>query len=164
MERREMEASFRGKYGPQMEKSSTVEGAGETQSSWNMGGYDRLWSSKHRRRSTKYDLCLDGRCKDHPGHLQSPGVCSLCLSEKLYRLQRSLSSRPPRGGSSIGSFSSSISTSLPSFYSCSSGTLDSSTASQKGKGESRTRRWHGSGSSSHGRNQMKASSNTGAGG
>lgn len=27
-----------------------------------------------------------GRCKKHPKHNQSPGVCSLCLSEKLIQL------------------------------------------------------------------------------
>ncbi|KAI4321413.1 hypothetical protein MLD38_034796 [Melastoma candidum] len=141
-----------------------------------MVGYDRLWS-KHRwrsgggtrRRSTKDDLCLDGRCKSHPGHLQSPGVCSLCLNEKLSQIQRSLSSRPPRAGSSVASRASSISSSLSSFYSCSSATLASSPSRTHGPDrrvpgvKGRGRRSRGRfGFGFPGRNRTKASSSSDA--
>ncbi|GLU16145.1 hypothetical protein SLE2022_325940 [Rubroshorea leprosula] len=34
-------------------------------------------------------------CKKHPKHRQSPGVCSLCLREKLSHLSTSSSRRRP---------------------------------------------------------------------
>ncbi|KAK7351197.1 hypothetical protein VNO77_10476 [Canavalia gladiata] len=58
----------------------------------------------------------DGRCKKHPKHRQSPGVCSLCLRDKLSQL--SSSSRKPTSASSC--ISSSASSSLSSYYSSNS--------------------------------------------
>ncbi|MED6107662.1 hypothetical protein PIB30_016105 [Stylosanthes scabra] len=52
-----------------------------------------------------------GRCKKHPKHQQSPGVCSLCLKEKLAKLP-SFSANRHR----ITSDSSSSSSSLSSYY------------------------------------------------
>ncbi|KAJ7958974.1 putative Avr9/Cf-9 rapidly elicited protein [Quillaja saponaria] len=61
---------------------------------------------------------MDGRCKKHPKHLQSPGVCSLCLRERLAQLSTpsSCSSRRP---SNMTAGSSSPS-SLSSYYSSTS--------------------------------------------
>ncbi|XP_057809007.1 uncharacterized protein LOC131023480 [Salvia miltiorrhiza] len=61
-------------------------------------------------------------CKKHPKHTQSPGVCSLCLNQKLFRLTNSASSRPKRPAnlpycSSSSSSSSYISSSDESSYS-----------------------------------------------
>ncbi|KAK7275796.1 hypothetical protein RIF29_16920 [Crotalaria pallida] len=61
----------------------------------------------------------NGRCKKHPKHHQSPGVCSLCLREKLTQLSSSISSR--RIPTSSTTACSSTSSSLSSYYSsCSS--------------------------------------------
>ncbi|CAA3000607.1 Hypothetical predicted protein [Olea europaea subsp. europaea] len=48
-------------------------------------------------------------CKKHPKHHQSPGVCSICLREKLSKLSTSSSSR-----SKVSSLSSSYLSSLSS--------------------------------------------------
>ncbi|KAK7385334.1 hypothetical protein VNO78_31050 [Psophocarpus tetragonolobus] len=58
----------------------------------------------------------NGHCKKHPKHHQSPGVCSLCLREKLSQLSSSNSRR--RTTSSIASSSSS--SSISSYYSSAS--------------------------------------------
>lgn len=57
----------------------------------------------------------DGRCKKHPKHRQSPGVCSVCLSEKLSQL----STRRSRTTSTT-TMDSCSSSSLSSYYSSSS--------------------------------------------
>ncbi|XP_057728049.1 uncharacterized protein LOC130943959 [Arachis stenosperma] len=57
-----------------------------------------------------------GGCKKHPKHHQSPGVCSLCLNDRLLQLSSSSSASVIGGGSSC---SSSVS-SLSSYYSSSS--------------------------------------------
>ncbi|KAA8538121.1 hypothetical protein F0562_027729 [Nyssa sinensis] len=44
-------------------------------------------SKSHRMGRSK----PDGRCKKHPKHLQSPGVCSVCLGERLSQLSASSS-------------------------------------------------------------------------
>ncbi|XP_061364255.1 uncharacterized protein LOC133307718 [Gastrolobium bilobum] len=59
----------------------------------------------------------NGHCKKHPKHRQSPGVCSLCLREKLTQLSASTSRRTT---SSSSSSSSSSASSLSSYYSSSS--------------------------------------------
>ncbi|XP_039071245.1 uncharacterized protein LOC120218353 [Hibiscus syriacus] len=59
-------------------------------------------------------------CRKHPKHRQSPGVCSLCLKEKLSRLSTSSSSR-------CTTIASSSSSSLSSY--CSSCSASSSYAS-----------------------------------
>ncbi|PIN06083.1 hypothetical protein CDL12_21374 [Handroanthus impetiginosus] len=48
-------------------------------------------------------------CKKHPKHTQSPGVCSICLGEKLSRLTNSSVSKPARSSLSSSSSSSDIS-------------------------------------------------------
>ncbi|KAJ8762433.1 hypothetical protein K2173_007872 [Erythroxylum novogranatense] len=50
----------------------------------------------------------DGRCKKHTKHEQSPGVCSLCLKEKLSQLSTTASSRGSyaKRGYSLSSLSS----------------------------------------------------------
>ncbi|CAI9291678.1 hypothetical protein Lser_V15G30986 [Lactuca serriola] len=48
------------------------------------------------------------KCKKHPKHQQSPGVCSLCLRERLKKISRS-SSRVTTYASSSSCSSSSIS-------------------------------------------------------
>ncbi|XP_020202123.1 uncharacterized protein DDB_G0271670 [Cajanus cajan] len=51
-----------------------------------------------------------GRCKKHPKHRQSPGVCSLCLRDKLSQLSTpSSSSSSSRKITSLSSSSSSLS-------------------------------------------------------
>ncbi|XP_021284965.1 uncharacterized protein LOC110417091 [Herrania umbratica] len=60
-------------------------------------------------------------CRRHPKHRQSPGVCSLCLGEKLSQLSAHTSSR-----SITTTASSSSSSSLSSYYSSSSASSCSS--------------------------------------
>lgn len=69
-------------------------------------------SSKDVIGKSKSDII---RCKKHPKHRQSPGVCSLCLREKLSKLSTSSSSRVY----SSTMKSSSSSSSLSSYYSSS---------------------------------------------
>ncbi|KAL3577173.1 hypothetical protein D5086_022456 [Populus alba] len=59
----------------------------------------------------------DGKCKKHPKHKQSPGVCSVCLSEKLSQLSTSASTSR---SSSTNTMDCSSSSSLSSYYSSSS--------------------------------------------
>ncbi|KAI4307428.1 hypothetical protein L6164_030619 [Bauhinia variegata] len=58
----------------------------------------------------------DGRCKKHPKHRQSPGVCSLCLREKLTQI----SSTSRKMTTSVASSTSSSVSSLSSCYSTTS--------------------------------------------
>ncbi|BAT78497.1 uncharacterized protein LOC124845729 [Vigna umbellata] len=62
---------------------------------------------------------LHARCKKHPKHRQSPGVCSLCLRDKLSQLSSdSPSSSSSRKANSISSSpSSSVSSSVSSYSS-----------------------------------------------
>ncbi|KAG6392665.1 hypothetical protein SASPL_146889 [Salvia splendens] len=57
-------------------------------------------------------------CKKHPKHRQSPGVCSICLREKLSNLsncgENSRSARSPSAVSSLSSYASSLSSSCAS--------------------------------------------------
>lgn len=62
---------------------------------------------------------LDGYCKKHPKHVQSPGVCSLCLRDKLSQLP---TTSQKTTSATVGSTSSSLS----SYYSSSSGSSCSS--------------------------------------
>ncbi|XP_031257506.1 uncharacterized protein LOC116144798 [Pistacia vera] len=68
-------------------------------------------SSKDFIGKSKSDII---RCKKHPKHRQSPGVCSLCLREKLSKLSTSSSSRVYSS-----TMESSSSSSLSSYYSSS---------------------------------------------
>ncbi|XAR62132.1 hypothetical protein NMG60_11016766 [Bertholletia excelsa] len=52
-----------------------------------------------------------GRCRKHPKHRQSPGVCSVCLRERLSQLSTT-SSRGGRGGGGAATAGSSSSSSL----------------------------------------------------
>nr|XP_004490386.1 uncharacterized protein LOC101507869 [Cicer arietinum] len=62
-----------------------------------------------------------GRCKKHPKHNQSPGVCSLCLREKLSQLSSFSSNNTTFFVANDGSSSSSsYVSSLSSYYSSSS--------------------------------------------
>ncbi|CAK8537544.1 unnamed protein product [Lathyrus sativus] len=62
----------------------------------------------------------NGRCKKHPKHNQSPGVCSLCLCEKLIQLsslsthRKALVLANDNSSNSSSSFSSSYVSSLSS--------------------------------------------------
>ncbi|XP_027339484.1 protein AF-9-like [Abrus precatorius] len=67
----------------------------------------------------------DGRCKKHPKHRQSPGVCSLCLNDKLSQLSSSSSSSS--SSRKTTSTSSSSSSSLSSYYSSSASSCASPT-------------------------------------
>ncbi|KAK4744390.1 hypothetical protein SAY87_010702 [Trapa incisa] len=69
----------------------------------------------------------DGRCRCHQKHQQSPGVCSLCLAEKLSQLYKGGSSRSPSSkvGAERDDSSCSLSSSLSPYKSSSS---DSSTS------------------------------------
>ncbi|XP_057440201.1 uncharacterized protein LOC130732101 [Lotus japonicus] len=58
---------------------------------------------------------LNGCCKKHPKHRQAPGVCSLCLKDKLYQLSSPASSSShQRAAHSDSSCSSSLSSSSSS--------------------------------------------------
>ncbi|XP_052201676.1 uncharacterized protein LOC127807680 [Diospyros lotus] len=48
----------------------------------------------------------DGRCKKHQTHQQSPGVCSVCLTERLSQLSRSSKTKSIAWSSSTSSLSS----------------------------------------------------------
>ncbi|CAK8568137.1 unnamed protein product [Lathyrus sativus] len=74
-----------------------------------------------------------GRCKRHPKHVQSPGVCSLCLKDKLDQLSSSSSSSSNSQKTNSASCSSS-SSSLSSYYSSSSGSSCSSPMHDDGSG------------------------------
>lgn len=67
----------------------------------------------------------DGRCKKHPKHRQSPGVCSLCLKERLSQLSAASSFRATSAATRP---SCSTSSSLSSYYSSSSASSCSSPA------------------------------------
>ena len=58
----------------------------------------------------------DGRCKKHPKHRQCPGVCSLCLRERLSRLNN-MNPNSRRISTTTGSSGSSTTSSLSSYYS-----------------------------------------------
>ncbi|KAK6127481.1 hypothetical protein DH2020_038776 [Rehmannia glutinosa] len=53
-------------------------------------------------------------CKKHPKHTQSPGVCSICLSEKLSKLSNTNNKKS--GKSQFSSYSSSYLSSMSSSY------------------------------------------------
>ncbi|XVE95255.1 hypothetical protein REPUB_Repub02eG0080500 [Reevesia pubescens] len=65
-------------------------------------------------------------CKRHPKHKQSPGVCSLCLGEKLSHLSAHSSSKRCNITTTVASSSCSSSSSLSSYYSSSSASSSSS--------------------------------------
>ncbi|CAK7347186.1 unnamed protein product [Dovyalis caffra] len=72
-----------------------------------------LWRSKEVMGRSK----PDGKCKKHPKHKQSPGVCSVCLSEKLSQLSTSATTSR---STSTNTMDYSSSSSLSSYYSSSS--------------------------------------------
>ena len=73
-------------------------------------------------------------CKRHPKHRQSPGICSLCLREKLSQLSAHSSSR--RCTTTIDSSNYSSSSSLSSYYSSSSSPMHRYRFTTEGKGTS----------------------------
>lgn len=74
-----------------------------------------LWRSKEVMGRSK----PDGKCKKHPKHKQSPGVCSVCLSEKLSQLPTSASTSRSTSTNAMDCSSSSSSPSYSSSSSCS---------------------------------------------
>ncbi|VVA16199.1 PREDICTED: family UPF0503 [Prunus dulcis] len=85
---------------------------------------------KLRRSSNKRKPDI-ARCKKHPKHQQSPGVCSLCLRQKLERLAQKLSTysgSPLLLRRTLSTTSPSTTSSLSSYYSSSSGSSLSSPA------------------------------------
>ncbi|XVF36662.1 hypothetical protein REPUB_Repub19eG0076500 [Reevesia pubescens] len=101
------------------------------------------------RRSSKDVGCGRGSkqpnegCKRHPKHRQSPGVCSLCLGEKLSQLLAPSSSSSRRCNTTTNVDSSNCSSSsLSSYYSSSSASSSSSPmyryrfSTKEGKGTS----------------------------
>ncbi|KAL3514212.1 hypothetical protein ACH5RR_026929 [Cinchona calisaya] len=77
------------------------------------------------RRSTQNHK-PNGMCKKHPKHQQSPGVCSICLREKLTQLSSSTSSsRNNNNNDSSCSSSSSLSSMSSSHYSASASSCSS---------------------------------------
>ncbi|XP_054789265.1 uncharacterized protein LOC129294798 [Prosopis cineraria] len=86
-------------------------------------------SSKHKN-NVVGRFRHDAGCKKHPKHHQSPGVCSLCLRERLSQLSAPSTSRaapPPSSAATSSSVSS-----LSSYYSSS---CASSCASPPGEGK-----------------------------
>ncbi|KAK3230945.1 hypothetical protein Dsin_002826 [Dipteronia sinensis] len=75
------------------------------------------------KRPTKPDL----RCKKHPKHHQSPGVCSVCLREKLSQLS-SCSSSSSSSRATIFAATSCSSSSASSYYSSSCSSVSSSSS------------------------------------
>ncbi|XP_057973477.1 uncharacterized protein LOC131161616 [Malania oleifera] len=80
-------------------------------------------SAMEARRRQKPDV--GGRCRKHPKHHQSPGVCSVCLREKLSQLSGSVAgsrrtSAVVAAGSDCSSSASSLSSSSESSLSASS--------------------------------------------
>ncbi|WVY92282.1 hypothetical protein V8G54_037796, partial [Vigna mungo] len=67
----------------------------------------------------------NGHCKKHPKHNQSPGVCSLCLREKLAQLS-SYNSRPTPSSIASSTSSSSLSSYSSSYYSSASSSSSAS--------------------------------------
>ncbi|CAI9758129.1 unnamed protein product [Fraxinus pennsylvanica] len=72
------------------------------------------WRPKYRKSGKSK---ANAPCKKHPKHRQSPGVCSICLSEKLSQLSTNSSSRSKIPSSSSSYLSSLSSSSNISSYS-----------------------------------------------
>ncbi|KAI9097491.1 hypothetical protein K1719_025402 [Acacia pycnantha] len=72
-------------------------------------------SSRNKNNNVVGRFKHDASCKKHPKHNQSPGVCSLCLRERLSQLPSSSTSRAAPSSETSSSVSS-----LSSYYSSSS--------------------------------------------
>ncbi|OIV96567.1 hypothetical protein TanjilG_28424 [Lupinus angustifolius] len=81
-----------------------------------MANLRRPYSSKDKDKVGWFNP--NGRCKKHLKHHQSPGICSLCLKDKLSQLSSSSSSSKKTISGACDS--SSPSSSLSSYYSSSS--------------------------------------------
>ncbi|KAF5468131.1 hypothetical protein F2P56_012308 [Juglans regia] len=88
---------------------------------------------ENMRKSSKETAIMAGKskpdhvkCKKHPKHQQSPGVCSLCLSERLSQISSSSSYGSRRSTSAAAMAASSSPSSLSSYYSSSSASSCSS--------------------------------------
>ncbi|XP_050376547.1 uncharacterized protein LOC126793957 [Argentina anserina] len=79
----------------------------------------------------------DNVCKKHPKHEQSPGVCSICLKEKLAKLSNS-SGSSRRTSTTMGSGTPSTTSSLSSYY---SSTYSSSCSSPPAERQARNYRF-----------------------
>ncbi|XP_068312546.1 uncharacterized protein [Pyrus communis] len=88
------------------------------------------------RRSSKKKS--DIACKKHPKHQQSPGVCSLCLKEKLERVAQKLSTYSVPYLRRTFYASPSTTSSLSSHYSSSSGSSSSPAPGYEQKGSTIT--------------------------
>lgn len=78
----------------------------------------RIHSQNHNRPYGRYKP--NAPCRKHPKHTQSPGVCSICLNEKLSHLNNAPHSsrkKRPSFASSSSSYLSSLSSSYASSYS-----------------------------------------------
>ncbi|KAG6598702.1 hypothetical protein SDJN03_08480, partial [Cucurbita argyrosperma subsp. sororia] len=73
-------------------------------------------AAKGRNPNHGSDSSNSSRCRKHPKHKQSPGVCSLCLREKLSNLTIT---KPVMAAETAASVSSSSLSSLSSYYSSS---------------------------------------------
>ncbi|KAK4274135.1 hypothetical protein QN277_017411 [Acacia crassicarpa] len=73
-------------------------------------------SSRNKNNNVVGRFKHDASCKKHPKHHQSPGVCSLCLTERLSQIPSSSTSRaaPSETSSSVSSLSSYYSSSSAS--------------------------------------------------
>ncbi|PWA72211.1 hypothetical protein CTI12_AA272860 [Artemisia annua] len=78
-------------------------------------------------------------CKKHTDHQQSPGVCSLCLRERLIKISGSSSSHAHVSNVSSSSSSSSISSVSSVSSSRASSNVPSNTASPMHKSQTRTK-------------------------
>ncbi|KAE9609056.1 hypothetical protein Lal_00020373 [Lupinus albus] len=90
-----------------------------------MANLRRPYSSKDKDKVGWFNP--NGRCKKHLKHHQSPGVCSLCLMDKLFQLSSSSSSSSSSSKRTMSGAcdSSSASSSLSSYYSSSASSLAS---------------------------------------
>ncbi|KAI3820260.1 hypothetical protein L1987_07804 [Smallanthus sonchifolius] len=73
------------------------------------------------------------KCKKHPKHEQSPGVCSLCLRERLLKVSRSSSRVITCASSSLSSYSISSISSVSSSSGALSNTASPMHGYQKGR-------------------------------
>ncbi|KAF5746789.1 hypothetical protein HS088_TW06G00964 [Tripterygium wilfordii] len=93
------------------------------------------------------------QCKKHPKHKQSPGICSLCLNEKLSKVSKTRSRRTIKRSSSSSSSSSS---SLSSEYSSSSSLSSSYSSPMHHRHPYRFSTGGGGGKNNRGKNNVNA--------
>ncbi|KAE9605929.1 hypothetical protein Lalb_Chr10g0102531 [Lupinus albus] len=84
-----------------------------------MGNLRRRPFTKEKKDNVVGRVKPNGQCKKHPKHNQSPGVCSLCLKEKLTLLSISKSYRTTTSSITLCSSCSSSSSLSSDYSSCS---------------------------------------------